>query len=707
MTDVWPAGNAPMDDPLQNRLHELRWPEGSPEQASSAWEEFEQSYLYDESEPDAAVRETTDGGRTELPPTADRGLMARTFAYLYGLGATLVLVSVAVPHPPYRSLAGMVTPALIAYGVVALMLFGGERLPLWLFRLLPILGTVLISSVVLSSDSEMVGVFLFFYFWPALAVFYFFGRRWAATNLAVVGAAAAVVLAIEPHASNVPLKWLILMWLLAAAAVLVGLLREHVERLVGRLAHGVEEITASARELSHSHALTRSIIETAHEAFISIDATGAIREWNAEAERIFGWTREEVLGSSVVHTIIPPEERAARERALAHSIGPGEGSLVDRRIELTAIRRDGTEFPVEGTISALAWGDGHLLNAFLHDITERKRVEREAAEYTTSIEAIEEATRQIARGVDPRAVRSAICDGARKAADAIAVMLFEPSPDGRGLVATASAGSAHQRMSLPFTGPRSAATAAFTSGEPVLVPNLPTDRGVERELATSLGVVSGLWQPIHRAGSTIAVLAMLWPEPVDDFPKRLVPVIGLLADRAAVAIARSEVLLRLEEIARTDVPTGLPNHRAWDEGLKRELARARREERSLTVALIDIDHFNDYLDTHLPPSADRLIKELTSAWSHQLRPTDVLARYSEGQFALALLDCSPEDTSRLLKRLRDATPGGRFCTVGVARWNGEEASDQLMTRAWAELRKREHTNRRGSVASADGGGSNG
>ena len=180
--------------------------------------------------------------------------------------------------------------------------------------MLPPLGTTLISSVVLSSDAAMASVFSFFYFWPALAVFYFFGRRWAAANLAYVGAASALVLAIEPHASYVLLRWLIQMWLLAAAAVLVLLLREHVEGLVARLARGVDQITTKARELSHSHALTRSIIETAPEAFISMDAAGTIREWNAEAERIYGWKRDEALSCSLTRMIIPPEELAAHAR---------------------------------------------------------------------------------------------------------------------------------------------------------------------------------------------------------------------------------------------------------------------------------------------------------------------------------------------------------------------------------------------------------
>src|SRR2546429_1961937 len=91
------------------------WPEPSPEARGRAWREFERRYLDVGPETTGDGRET-DGTRPALPPTADRALMAATFAYLYGLGATLVLLSVVLPHPPYRSLAGVLISVLLGYG---------------------------------------------------------------------------------------------------------------------------------------------------------------------------------------------------------------------------------------------------------------------------------------------------------------------------------------------------------------------------------------------------------------------------------------------------------------------------------------------------------------------------------------------------------------------------------------------------------------
>jgi PAS domain S-box-containing protein len=123
----------------------------------------------------------------------------------------------------------------------------------------------------------------------------------------------------------------------------------------------------------------RLLLDSAHEAFVGMDAAGAIVDWNQQAEATFGWTRAEAVGRSVAETIIPPPYREAHARGLAHFLATGEGPLLNRRIEITAVHRDGREFPVELTITALRWGQAYLFGAFVHDISERKRAEEALA----------------------------------------------------------------------------------------------------------------------------------------------------------------------------------------------------------------------------------------------------------------------------------------------------------------------------------------
>ncbi len=120
----------------------------------------------------------------------------------------------------------------------------------------------------------------------------------------------------------------------------------------------------------------RLLVAHALDAVITIDAQGRITTWNPQAEHLFGWPEADVLGRLLSETIVPLAHRAAHERGLAHFRATGEGPALNRRMELTALRRDGTEFPVELAITPMRLGDATVFSAFLRDITERKRAEK-------------------------------------------------------------------------------------------------------------------------------------------------------------------------------------------------------------------------------------------------------------------------------------------------------------------------------------------
>ena len=115
--------------------------------------------------------------QVSAPASPDRATMARLFIYLYGLGGTLVLLTLALPHDPDRFLPGIVGPVVLAYGVVALLVWRFERLPPWLFRLLPAAGAALVTVVVFTGGAQTVTAYAMLYFWVAVAAFSFFGLR--------------------------------------------------------------------------------------------------------------------------------------------------------------------------------------------------------------------------------------------------------------------------------------------------------------------------------------------------------------------------------------------------------------------------------------------------------------------------------------------------------------------------------------------------
>src|SRR5947208_5792329 len=122
-------------------------------------------------------------------------------------------------------------------------------------------------------------------------------------------------------------------------------------------------------------ALSRTFLDSALDCIITMDATGRVREFNPAAERVFGFTRDEVVGKELADLIIPPRLRERHRQGLAHYLKTGEGPLLGRLIEIAALRRDGTEILVALAISATEIDGSPVFTAYLRDITEQKRVE--------------------------------------------------------------------------------------------------------------------------------------------------------------------------------------------------------------------------------------------------------------------------------------------------------------------------------------------
>jgi len=139
--------------------------------------------------------------------------------------------------------------------------------------------------------------------------------------------------------------------------------------------------------LRKSEEQTRTILNLAHEAFIAIDSDGVTRDWNREAEITFGRSREEALGKRLSEIVIPPRYREAHTQGLKHFFETGEGPVLNKRIEIEALHRDGHEFPVELAITPIRLGESYMFCAFLHDITERKRAEENIKKSNVQLEA--------------------------------------------------------------------------------------------------------------------------------------------------------------------------------------------------------------------------------------------------------------------------------------------------------------------------------
>jgi PAS domain S-box-containing protein len=126
------------------------------------------------------------------------------------------------------------------------------------------------------------------------------------------------------------------------------------------------------RQVAASDARAHTLLDTAHDAFVGMDAGGRIVQWNAQAEQTFGWTKTEAIGRNLAETIIPPAFREAHNRGMARFLATGDAPVVNRRLELRGLHRQGHEFPIEITItSPMRRDDGYFFGAFLRDISDR------------------------------------------------------------------------------------------------------------------------------------------------------------------------------------------------------------------------------------------------------------------------------------------------------------------------------------------------
>ena len=124
---------------------------------------------------------------------------------------------------------------------------------------------------------------------------------------------------------------------------------------------------------------TQAIIDGASDAFVSIDDRGVITGWNRSAEALFGWGAEEAIGRTLVSTVVPVAARRAHLDALRRVVAGGAGRLLGRRIETTGLHRDGRELPVDLSVWRVRSQVGQQFHAFVRDISERRRVERDLA----------------------------------------------------------------------------------------------------------------------------------------------------------------------------------------------------------------------------------------------------------------------------------------------------------------------------------------
>ena len=152
--------------------------------------------------------------------------------------------------------------------------------------------------------------------------------------------------------------------------------RSILQGLERRVAERTRELVQSVDELRRSESLKGAILESSLDCVVTIDHEGKIVEFNPAAEATFGLSRALALGQEMVELIVPPRLREAHRRGFAHYLATGVGPILGKRLELQAMRADGSEFPIELAINALRATSEPMFTGFIRDITARKEADK-------------------------------------------------------------------------------------------------------------------------------------------------------------------------------------------------------------------------------------------------------------------------------------------------------------------------------------------
>lgn len=294
-----------------------------------------------------------------LPELFDVRVKARSLAYLFGAGALLGLLTLVFPHSSEVNDPALVLLATAAILVAAVVWGSGDHVRDWHIHVVLVSGVLIVSLA--NYYAGPTTLYPLLYMWASLYAFYFFPPIEAFAHMTVVGISYAIVLAIQDP-DNPIVRWL----LAVGTPLLAGLL---ISSLLRRLSD-------RAQLLERSEARTRLVLDTAPDAFISLDQDGVILSWNAAAGRLFGWTAAEAIGKTMRSLIVPPEYGERHdERRLA--LIASNSRLATESFEVEFVRRDGSRFPGEATVSKVDIRGEVFVSGFITDVTERLRREAE------------------------------------------------------------------------------------------------------------------------------------------------------------------------------------------------------------------------------------------------------------------------------------------------------------------------------------------
>ena len=443
--------------------------------------------------------------------------------------------------------------------------------------------------------------------------------------------------------------------------------RETVEHLVPAIMEALARKRVELR-MRHSEERYRLLTEMAPDGIISFDDDGRIYYTNSSAEKLFGYGPGELNGKSCLD-LMPPEEGQTQGNEFLNVLVRGREEHHEiLSQEMTGLRKDGSRFPVDLSVSYWRHGDGFSATCIMRDLSQRKNLEeRLRAEKNKAESASNDLSMlyTVADTINREFDLKSLLDQVLATITSMDLLDIESKGgvfirEGEHLKLVSHIGSTDAFIDLHQiikVGDCLCGLAAQT-GETILSRNCHDD---PRHTISYAGMPphGHLIIPLKSGATVVGVLYLYIPADV-RLEERQIDLMETISDQLAVAIERVRLFEETKALSLHDPLTGLANRNLMNLELKKAFAWARRTGSSFSLILMDLDHFKNYNDSFGHSAGDQLLKDIASLILEEIREVDLAVRFGGEEFLVILPDTGKQEAAEVAERIRRKIAGTSF-----------------------------------------------
>ncbi|MGE5172971.1 MAG: diguanylate cyclase [Betaproteobacteria bacterium] len=414
-----------------------------------------------------------------------------------------------------------------------------------------------------------------------------------------------------------------------------------------------------AEALRESNETLCTIADAANDAIVMMDNRGKISFWNPSAEKIFGYAADEAVGREMHALLAPQRYHGPFKEVFSRFQDTGESPAIGRMIELTAKRKDGAEFLIEVSLSALKLNGKGYTVGILRDITQRRRAEEELRAHRERLEhMVAERTEELHASnelllkdiVDRVRTEEELCRS-----ENLLTAIFDSFHEPFSIVDREYTIVKFNQAYIRIRDKR--ATELFGKKCYTVLHNRNSvceDCLVEKTFRSKDPCAKE--KPLPLSDGSMAWVE-IYTYPIFDYCQSVSHVIVHVRDiteRKKEEEEKRQLIDNLNYLSTTDSLTGILNRRALNDMLNHEIERAIRYNADLSLILCDIDKFKNINDTFGHTAGDRALLAVTEALKESLRKSDILGRYGGDEFMIILPETTLAGAHCLAEKIRTA-----------------------------------------------------